>query len=188
MLADGPGLSEGASEGVGLGHEFLAHLERAALFVHVIDGSEGDARQRFDAIDRELLRYGNELVTRPQIVFLNKSDLDGEVEFAPTDRRIRTVIRGSAISGEGLDELREELFARVAEAPAPSNELADYLVYRPRAPVRRGFRILRTQDGWAIVASEPESLDRGTLVAALHDAGARSGQRVELGDEEFEMS
>ena len=188
VVADVPGLIEGASEGVGLGYEFLAHLERASLFIHVIDGSEGEATGRFHAIDRELRRYGNDLVTRPQVVFVNKSDLCDKADFALADARIEAVVRGSALTGEGIGELRAELFTRVDQAPVQSNELADYLVYRPRAPARRGFRILRTQDGWSIVTAEPDHVDRDALVAALHDAGARSGQRVELGDTEFELA
>lgn len=188
ILADVPGLIEGASEGLGLGHEFLAHLERAALFVHVIDGAESDPAARFDAIDSELRSYGNDLVGRPQIVFLNKSDLGRAGELAVDDSRVCAVIRGSAVTGEGVDELRSALFRHVDRAPTPRGELADYLVYRPRAPGRRGFRILRTQDGWSIAATRPEQLDRAVLEAALRDAGARSGQRVEVGDEEFELT
>src|ERR687885_639745 len=70
-VADVPGLIEGASEGVGLGHEFLAHLERARLLVHVIDVTE-DVEERFAAIARELERYGAGLDALPQIVVLNK--------------------------------------------------------------------------------------------------------------------
>ena len=75
-VADVPGLIEGASEGIGLGHEFLAHLERARLLLHVIDASEGDADERWGVIDRELSAYGAGLGERPQLVVLNKSDLD----------------------------------------------------------------------------------------------------------------
>src|SRR5213594_1782445 len=75
VVADVPGLIEGASEGAGLGHEFLAHLERARLLVHVIDASEGDPAERFEQIDRELEAYGAGLSERPQIVVLNKVDL-----------------------------------------------------------------------------------------------------------------
>jgi len=76
-VADVPGLIEGASEGVGLGHEFLAHLERARLLVHVIDASE-DAAERFVAINRELEHYGAGLESLPQVVVLNKIDLLSE--------------------------------------------------------------------------------------------------------------
>jgi GTP-binding protein len=75
-VADVPGLVEGASEGVGLGDEFLAHLERARLFLHVIDVTE-DVEERFRAIDRELAAYGAGLAERPQLVVLNKTDLVG---------------------------------------------------------------------------------------------------------------
>src|SRR5207302_6274731 len=74
-VADVPGLIEGASEGVGLGHEFLAHLERARLLLHVIDVSEGDAAERWRVIDSELAAYGAGLDERPQAVVLNKIDL-----------------------------------------------------------------------------------------------------------------
>src|SRR2546423_12364930 len=74
-VADVPGLIEGASEGVGLGHEFLAHLERAQLLLHVIDAGEGDADERWQAIERELAAYGAGLDERPQAVVLNKIDL-----------------------------------------------------------------------------------------------------------------
>src|SRR5438067_554527 len=80
-VADVPGLIEGASEGIGLGHEFLAHLERARLLLHVIDASEGDAAERFATIDAELAAYGAGLDERPQAIVLNKLDLLPE---APT--------------------------------------------------------------------------------------------------------
>src|SRR2546429_2149284 len=75
VVADVPGLIEGASEGAGLGHEFLAHLERARVLVHVIDASEGDPAERFEQIDRELQAYGAGLAERPQVIVLNKIDL-----------------------------------------------------------------------------------------------------------------
>ena len=88
-VADVPGLIEGASEGIGLGHDFLAHLERARLLVHVIDASEGDADKRFAAIDRELALYGAGLDARPQIVVLNKADLSPKpAEFTVEGERI----------------------------------------------------------------------------------------------------
>src|SRR3954463_8569103 len=75
VVADVPGLIEGASEGVGLGHEFLAHLERARLLVHVIDAAAGDPGEAFEAINQELEAYGAGLAERPQAVVLNKIDL-----------------------------------------------------------------------------------------------------------------
>ena len=85
VVADVPGLIEGASEGVGLGHEFLAHLERARLLVHVIDAAAGDPAEAFEAIDRELEAYGAGLAERPQVVVLNKLDLMQEAPPFETD-------------------------------------------------------------------------------------------------------
>jgi GTP-binding protein len=188
VVADVPGLVEGASEGVGLGHEFLAHLERASLFIHVIDCSEPGTADRFHAIETELRRYGGDLTGRPQIVFLNKSDVNPDPVFEVDDQRILTVITGSALVGTGVDELRDALFRHVSRAAPSSDDLADYLVYRPRSAARRGFRILRTDDGWAVVAADPDSLDRPVIESALRDAGARSGQLVEIGDDVFEIT
>src|SRR4029079_15896859 len=105
-VVDVPGLIEGASDGVGLGHEFLAHLERARLLVHVIDGSEDDADERFRAIDRELALYGAGLDERPQIVVLNKADLSPDpAPFGVDDDRILAVHRVSCVTGLGIPEL-----------------------------------------------------------------------------------
>ncbi len=94
VVADVPGLVEGASEGVGLGHEFLAHLERARLLVHVIDSSSDDADERWRTIDAELAAYGAGLDERPQIVALNKIDLRPEPPpFGVEDERIVGVVR-----------------------------------------------------------------------------------------------
>src|SRR2546421_5092616 len=104
-VADVPGLIEGASEGVGLGHEFLAHLERAQLLLHVIDASEGDADERWHAIDHELEAYGAELDERQQVIVLNKTDLSPEPpSFGIEDERIVRVFSVSAATGAGVEE------------------------------------------------------------------------------------
>src|ERR687895_1295866 len=93
-VADVPGLIEGASAGVGLGYEFLAHLERARLLVHVIDAADGDSAERFATIDRELGEYGAGLDERPQAVVLDKTDLLPEPpRFDVDDERVLRVFR-----------------------------------------------------------------------------------------------
>jgi GTPase len=186
-VADVPGLIEGASEGVGLGHEFLAHLERGHLLVHVIDASEGDPAERFAAIDAELSAYGAGLDERPQIVVLNKIDLPGPRELDLSDPRVVGVVGTSAATGVGIDELKRALFelAPTEPAPAPADELADFLVYRPGPPARRRYRILRTERGFRVVGKAPDGEE---LEAALRAAGVRPGSEVEIGDEAFEWA
>jgi GTP-binding protein len=187
IVADVPGLIEGASDGVGLGHAFLAHLERARLLVHVIDGSESDADARFATIDHELALYGAGLDDRPQIVVLNKADLTpGPAPFTVDDRRILAVHRVSCATGAGIEGLRRALFALCPHAPdVPDEEsqLPEFLDYHPAPPARRSFRVLRTDRGFRVVGEVPEE---GELEEALRGAGVRRGSLVEIGDDELE--
>ena len=186
-VADVPGLIEGASEGIGLGHEFLAHLERARLLLHVIDSAEGDADDRWRTIDAELSAYGAGLDTRPQAIVLNKTDLSPEPPpFGIEDERIVRIFRVSAATGSGIEELKRALFELVppeeAPAEATEDELVDFLVYRPQ-PARRAFRIFRTEAGFRVTGTPPPSDELEAILAA---AGAREGQEVEVGEEVLE--
>jgi GTP-binding protein len=186
-VADVPGLIEGASDGIGLGHAFLAHLERARLLVHVIDGSDGDADARFATIDRELALYGAGLDDRPQVVVLNKADLTHEeAPFTVDDPRILAVHRVSCATGVGIEGLRRALFALCPAAPdLPDEEaeLPEFLDYRPAPAARRSFRVLRTDRGFRVVGEVPEDAE---LEEALRGAGVRRGALVEIGDDELE--
>jgi GTP-binding protein len=189
-VADVPGLIEGASRGVGLGHEFLAHLERARLLLHVIDAAAADPAEQWRTIDAELAAYGAGLELRPQVVVLNKLDLlPGPPPFAVDDGRILGVLGVSAATGAGVEELRNALFRLVPEpeerVEPVEQELADYLVYRPRPPRRQRFRILRTDRGFRVVGAAPEGEE---LERALRAAGVRKGALVEVGDEELELT
>jgi GTP-binding protein len=183
-VADVPGLIEGASEGVGLGHEFLAHLERARLLVHVIDAAAGDAGAQFGQIDHELAAYGAGLDERPQIVVLNKTDLEPSPAFGVEDERILEVLRVSAATGAGVEELKRALFRLVPPAPEPETDaLVDFLVYRPE-PRRRPFRILRTDRGYRVVGRAPSD---EALEEALRAAGVKEGDEVVVGDDVLEF-
>jgi GTP-binding protein len=189
VVADVPGLIEGASEGIGLGHEFLAHLERARLLLHVIDASEGDVDARWRTIDAELAAYGAGLDARPQVVVLNKIDLlAAPPAFAVEDERILRVLRVSAATGVGVDLLERALFELVpaeeaaSSAPADEQELVEYLVYRPQ-PSRRAYRVFRTERGFRVTGRAP---DPGELERVLRAAGAREGDEVEVGEDVLE--
>jgi GTPase len=115
VLADIPGLIEGAAEGLGLGHKFLRHIERCALLLHLVDGSEGDAEAivgRIRVLDAELARFSQHLAGKPQLIVLNKRDARPDLpELVPavaaaTGREVLTL---SGVSGEGLAELTGRL-------------------------------------------------------------------------------
>ncbi len=186
VAADVPGLIEGASEGIGLGHDFLAHLERARLLVHVIDAAAGDPVEQFRTIDRELSKYGAGLEMRPQVIVLNKLDLLPEAPaFELADERIQRVFALSCATGAGVEEFRRALFELVPEPDEQRSDdgLADFLVYRP-APKGRPFKILRTDRGFRVTGRVPEGEE---LEDALRAAGAKTGDEVEVGDEILEF-
>jgi GTP-binding protein len=186
-VADVPGLIEGAAEGAGLGHQFLAHLERARLLLHVLDASEPELEARFHAIDQELSAYGAGLDARPQVVVLNKVDLLPEPpQFAVHDERVVRVISTSCVTGQGIDDLKRELFERCpVESPKPEGEdvVPEFLEYRPRP--RRGprFRIYRTDRGYRVVGTPPSHEE---LEEALRRIGVKRGAEVEVGEETLE--
>lgn len=186
-VADVPGLIEGAADGAGLGHEFLAHLERARLLLHVIDASEEDLTERFHAIDRELAAYGAELDERSQVVVLNKIDLmESPPAFELRDERIVRTVATSTVTGEGIDELKKTLFELcpvVAPQPEDQPALPEFLEYRPKP--RRGptFRILRTDRGFRVAGKPPP---RDELEEALRKAGVKRGVEVEVEGETLE--
>src|SRR5689334_643088 len=208
-VADVPGLLEGASQGVGLGDEFLAHLERARLLIHLVEAAPDAAnvRRRLAAIDRELELHGGGLAERPQLIVLSKIDLIDPAERAALIDAAGADLSCSSATGEGIDDLVAELFSRVpqldpADLPqaAAADELADYLVYRPRPAERRAFRVLR-DDGTLRLAGrsiealaaelDPEDprdasrlaaeLERLDVEPALRNAGARPGDDVLVG-------
>jgi len=188
-VADVPGLIEGASEGAGLGHEFLAHLERARMLVHVIDAADGEPAERWGTIDRELAAYGAGLDALPQVVVLNKIDLLSEPpELRVADERIIAVYPVSAATGRGIEDFSRGLFQHVPEPEgvpeAKPEGLADFLVYRP-SPRGRRFRIFRTDTGFRVMGRPPGDEE---LAEALREAGAKEGDEVAVGDEIVELS
>jgi GTP-binding protein len=186
-VADVPGLIEGASEGVGLGHEFLAHLERARMLVHVIDAAADDPAEQFAVVDRELGAYGAGLGELPQVVVLNKIDLLSDAPALHVDDpRVVRVFAMSCATGEGVEEFRRALFELVPAGQPVEEEatVPDFLVYRPK-PKARPYRIFRTDRGYRITGTPPEGEE---LEDALRAAGARTGAEVEIGDEVFELA
>jgi GTPase len=163
VIADIPGLIEGAAEGAGLGHEFLAHVERCAMLVHLIDLAplEGEPAANYEAVREELLSYGAGLDRLPELVVLSKRDLAGEDEVESMRRawverlggRASGVLAVSSATGAGLPELRRALLEAVPEAAAraprataePAQFEAEHRVYRPAG--EGGYSVRRENEG-----------------------------------------
>jgi GTPase len=161
VLADIPGLIEGAAAGAGLGHEFLAHVERCRLLVHLVEISpaEGDPESNHAAVRQELGDYGAGLDRLPEIVALSKRDLvpEGDAEAAVERWRDRLggdaveVVAISSATGEGLDRLRQAILAALPEeaarrpVPAGAEFEAEHRVYRPGE--EEGFDVVQEAAG-----------------------------------------
>jgi GTP-binding protein len=175
VIADIPGLIEGASAGAGLGHDFLAHVERTRLLVHVLDLEPLDGSDPADnhaVIERELAEHDLRLAELPRILALSKADLvPPETAQAAADdwaaRLGMPVVVTSAATGQGLDELRRTLLRGVPVADAlpedaGEDEVAEFQVFRPARG--RAFEIERTGDHEFRVSGE--AVDR---LIARHD-------------------
>jgi GTP-binding protein len=164
VIADIPGLIEGAAEGAGLGHEFLAHVERCSMLVHLVDLApmEGDPVADYETVRGELSAHGAGLERLPELVVLSKRDLlpaeRVEEEVVAWSERLGDRALGvhavSSATGEGLDELRQRILTELPElapvaatpATAPGDEFeAEHRVYRPAG--EGGYWVEREEDG-----------------------------------------
>ena len=180
VIADIPGLIEGAADGVGLGHDFLAHVERTRLLVHVLDLAPldgSDPVQNFETVERELALYQQRLASLPRIVALSKADLvtpeQGEAARAWWQQRMGEevpVILTSSATRQGLEELTIELLRgiplsvadpeafgsaggqRATSGGETLDDMPEHRVFRP-AP-KRGFKITRNDEGAYVVEGD----------------------------------
>ncbi|MGW0834757.1 GTPase ObgE [Streptomyces prunicolor] len=212
-IADVPGLIPGASQGKGLGLEFLRHVERCSVLVHILDTatleSERDPISDLDMIEEELKQYGG-LDRRPRMVVLNKIDVpDGKdlAEMVRPDLEARgyRVFEVSAVAHTGLRELSFALAELIAASRAAKpQEEATRIVIRPKAVDDSGFTVVQEEDGLFRVRGEkPERwvrqtdfsndeavgyladrLNRLGVEQSLMKAGARSGDGVAIGPED----
>ncbi len=164
VMADIPGLIEGASEGVGLGHAFLRHVERCRLIVHVVDvsGIEGrDPAEDFEKINAELANFSAELSERPQIVAANKCDLASEEQIAAfekfiTDKGLR-LFKISAATTDGTDALIDAVTAELDKLPPVKRYEAVPLTLEEIARLdeqKHSFTVEKAEDGVYIVNAE----------------------------------
>lgn len=159
VMADIPGIIEGASEGAGLGYDFLRHIDRCRLLVHLVDvsGSEGrDPVEDFEAICAELREYSAELATRAQIVAANKCDLveEGSDNIARLKARVEqegfVFFEMSAATHEGTRELVKECARQLSQLPPILSFEADYVPPEPVIDTSSGLDIQHFDDMWIV--------------------------------------
>jgi GTP-binding protein len=200
VVADIPGLVEGAHEGKGLGHRFLRHITRCRALVIVVDLSSQDAPSDLDTVRAELRAYDPELAERPSLVVGTKVDL------VEDPARAADAIRGlpvSAVTGEGLELLATQLEQLSRQGAAQLPPRAPYVVLRPG---RARFTISRESGGWRVIGRNVErwvhetDLDDERALGALQrklikegverqlaKAGARRGDEIRISDRTFEF-
>jgi GTPase len=201
VLADIPGLIEGAAEGKGLGHEFLRHTERARVLVVVLDPTqEPSPSEQLDVLSREIARYSPELASRPRLTLVNKTDAVDVADFVGELNAIPV----SALTGEGLTEAMHAIADAVDLAEREAPERLGFVLHRPLGP---GFEVTREGAAWRVTGRAveravrfadltiPEAADLAArrlasmgVEDALISGGAVEGDDVRIGDLVFEFS
>jgi GTP-binding protein len=210
VLADIPGLIEGAHRGLGLGHDFLRHIQRTRVLIHLLDGMATDPLIDFAQINSELALFDTNLARKPQIIALNKIDLPDvqsrwpELNKALKKRGIESMAI-SAVTGENVRNLLYRAAQLLDEAP-PAQPEESIPVYRPETDPRQ-FHIEHHPDGWHV---KGEAIERAASMTyweysqsvmrfqrilqslgieeALRNAGVKSGDTVFIGEYELEWS
>jgi GTP-binding protein len=208
-LADIPGLIEGASDGVGLGHDFLRHVERTRVLIHLIDGAASDPLEDWAMINQELALYDLRLEERPQLVVLNKMDLPDAIAWEPIiEEEIKKAgypfCSISAATGQGVREMLYKVKQMLDEAPEPEVAEEGVAVIEPE-PDDAAFTVEREGLGWRVSGRRIERIAAMTyfefdatlvrfqhilesmgITEALNEAGVQPGDMVYIGDEELE--
>lgn len=209
VFADIPGLIEGAAEGTGLGHEFLRHIERTKVLIHLIDGGANDPLEDWATILQELSMYGAGLELKPQLVVLNKMDLPDAIAWQPLiEEEMKKAgypfCTISAVTGQGIREMLLRA-KRMLDALPPSTEVGELVPRITPQPASDEFAIEREGEGWRVRGPRIERiaamtyfefgptllrfqriLEQMGISEALQEAGVQAGDIVFIGDEELE--
>jgi GTP-binding protein len=211
VMVDIPGLIQGAHEGAGLGHEFLRHIERTGVLIHLLDGAAADPLRDLDDINEELRLFNPQLASKPQLVVLNKMDLPQAQELWPlvekeVERRGVPVCSISAVTGSGVREMLFLVLQLLDSLPKEEPVPEEMAVFRPPEG-DEGFTIAVEGEGFRIRGKQVErlvartdwryeegirrlhrTLERMGVTKALDEAGVEKGDTVYVGDAELEWS
>ncbi len=212
VIADIPGLIEGASSGAGLGHTFLRHIERTKVIIHLIDGSAADPLENFAAINQELSLYDAGLENKPQLVVLTKMDLPDSVAWEPIleeeiKKRGYEFMSISSVAQLNLKDLIYRVYQMVQEVPEPEYDPdEEEVVIKPEVD-ENVFSIEWEEDAWRVSGVRIERVAAMTyfefdttvrrfqrilesmgITQALIEAGVQPGDMVRVGNEELEWS
>ncbi len=212
VLADIPGLIEGASEGAGLGLDFLRHVERTRVLIHLLDGLSQDPVADWRTINRELAQYSPALAEKPQVTAFNKMDLpEVQARWAevrePLDRLAGPIYPISALARQGVQDLLRAVVRKLQEAAVqPAAPATEIKVYRP-APSPDEFTVTREGAGFRVRGQTVErlvamtnldqeealmrlhsQLERLGVLAALEAEGIQEGDMVHIGEVALEWT
>lgn len=175
VIADIPGLIEGASEGVGLGHDFLRHVERCRFLLHIVDGTEEDPINNYKIINKELEKYSEKLAKLFQIVAINKIDAIEPERLEELKQRFQKlgveVFCISAVTGENLDSLKHELENKVNTIEKPTTDVI----------VEEDLEATNNDDGWWEVHKVNKNtyvVDGGRIIRISQVTDSRSTEQV----------
>ena len=209
VMADIPGLIEGAHAGAGLGHEFLRHIERTRIIIHLLDGASADPLGDYESISEELALFDPGLARKPQLAVLNKMDLPQAQALWPSVEKAmkaqgQKAMSISAVTGEGVKEMLRSVAEMLESLPEEEPTATEVKVFRP-AEEEKAFTITWEDDAWRVrgvdvervVAMTHWGLDEAAqrfqriadaigLKAALREAGVQPGDMVRIGEVELE--
>ncbi len=209
VIADIPGLIEGAAEGVGLGHEFLRHVERTRVLIHLLDGGASDPLEDWTMINQELALYGTGLEDKPQLVVLNKIDLPDALAWEPLiEEELKKAgfpfCSISAVTGQGVQKMLYQVKRILDETPIHQRKVEKITVIKPEEE-DDSFTIIKEGNGWRISGDRIERiasmtyfefdstllrfqqlLEKSGITEAMIEAGVQVGDTVYIGDQELE--
>lgn len=209
VVADIPGLIEGAHQGKGLGHDFLRHVSRTRVLIHLLDGTLPEIDKNYKKINAELKKYDSSLLKKPQLIAINKIDAVTKEDLEKKKKKFKVkVLTISAVTGEGLAKLiseAEKMLAKTKKEPVEV-QMEERKIFRPHI-TQKQFEIKRKGKSFILSGKRIEQMtvmtdlenDQGLsrlynyinasgIEKALRKSGAKEGNIIKIGDKEIKFT